>query len=405
MKKCLSFILFIGLIGVTGLFHACQEASPNTPSLQSPFAQANVSTPLPTGLQAMLDDYDRYFTDSLQITQTPGAAVVVVKDSQVVFIKGYGQKSSADPDPVDINTVFRIGSLSKGFAGVLTGILVQNGLLKWDEPVQKNYPEFNLRDPKQAKRIQIKHLLSHTCGLPYHAYTNLIEAGYDVPKIIREYFPKAPLAGKEGAVFSYQNVAICAIEEVMRSATGQSYQDLLQEKIFRPAGMRNASCDFSSIRYSQNRALPHNFTGYSWVPDSISTRYYNSAAAGGVNASINDMGAWLKLLLNNRPDIITENTLNEVFQPFIKTYNERRYFSHWQGSKEAFYAMGWRVLENQQDTIIYHAGYVNGFKGEIALNRKDGIAICVLFNANTDLSQACIPAFFNRWRAYKNLSK
>jgi len=388
---------------VAFLFPACanapaQQLAPQylTSSLQ--FLPHNFQSPNLV-LQALLEEYDRFFADSMRLTQTPGAAVVIVKDSQIVFLRGYGVRVAGGRDSVDANTVFRVGSLSKGFAGVLTGILAQEKVLDLNERVQKHFPEFTLRDPKQAERIQLWHLLSHTTGLPYHAYTNLIERGFSTRRIVTEFFPKAPVSGKEGVFFSYQNAAFCAIEEVMLGATGKTYQQLLEEKIFRPAGMKTASCDFAAICQNPDKALPNFWTGQTWRPDEISPLYYNSAAAGGVNASSADMGEWLKLLLGHQPGIVANTTLDQVFRPVIKTGKERRIFPRWIGRDEASYALGWRVLEHGGDTIIYHGGYVNGFKGEIALNRRDGIGICVLFNANSDLSGVCVPAFFERWRA------
>lgn len=387
------------------LFPACANAPAQQPypgnlfqSLASGKQQPDSQHPQ---LQDFLHDFDCFFADSMRLTATPGAAVVIVKDSQIVFMRGYGVKMAGTQDSVDARTVFRIGSLSKGFAGVLTGILVQDKVLDWNEQVQRHFPEFTLRDPKQAARIRLWHLLSHTTGLPYHAYTNLIERGFSVRKIVTEFFPKAPVSGKEGEFFSYQNAAFCAVEEVMRGATGKTYQQLLSEKIFRPAGMNSASCDFATIQQAPDKALPHFQTRNGWQPGPISQEYYNSAAAGGVNASIADMGEWLKLLLGHRPDIAADSTLRRVFRPVVKTGKERRIFPRWLGRDEASYALGWRVLEHATDTIIYHGGYVNGFKSEIALNPRDGIGICVLFNANSDLSGACVPAFFEKWHLHK----
>jgi beta-lactamase class C len=334
----------------------------------------------------------------MALTQTPGAAVVIVKNGQIVFLQGYGVRAAGARDSVDANTVFRIGSLSKGFAGVLTGMLVQDSVLDWNEKVQKRFPEFTLRDRQQAERIELWHTLSHTTGLPYHAYTNLIERGFDIRRIVIDYFPKAPVSGKEGVFFSYQNAAFCVVEEVMLGATGKTYQQLLSEKIFQPAGMRSASCDYASITGNPDKSLPHFQTGYGWRAGEISKEYYNSKAAGGVNASIADMGEWLKLLLGHRPELVSGATLDKVFSPVIKTDKERRIFPGWLDRDAASYALGWRVLEDGPDTIIYHGGYVNGYKGEIAFNRRDDIGICVLFNANSELSRACVPAFFERWK-------
>ncbi len=349
-------------------------------------------------LQELLAEYDRYFAGQMVATGTPGAAMVVVKDSQVVFERGYGLRAVGTPDSVDANTVFRVGSLSKGFASVLSGILVSQGILSWNEPVQQLVPEFKLRDRAQASRIQLWHLLSHTTGLPYHAYTHLIEQGYDIPTLMKYRFPLVPLVWKEGETYSYQNAVFCVVEEMMKAATGETYQALLNEKIFRPAHMRTASCDYASICSTVDKALPHVLTrGGGWRADNITTHYYNATAAGGVNASATDMGEWLKVLLGYRPDVVSGATLDKVFSPVVKTGRERQIFPQWIARDEASYALGWRVLEHGGDTILYHSGSVNGFRAEIALNRRDGIAICMLFNACTPLGKECVPDFFERW--------
>lgn len=112
-------------------------------------------------------------------------------------------------------------------------------------------------------------------------------------------FPKGSREWPGRPLFSYQNVAYCVIEEVMNATTGKYYPQLLQERIFQPAGMHFASCDFLTMRMNSNKALPHFWTGSSWRSDTISPYYYNAAAAGGVNASISDMGIWLELYLAN----------------------------------------------------------------------------------------------------------
>jgi len=384
-------LFFIALVAVcTG---ACTSATSST-TAQAPPPPAALRDP---NIRALIDNYDRFFADSMLLTQTPGAAVVIVKDSTIIFQRGYGVKRAGSVDSVDANTVFRIGSLSKGFAGVLTGILVQEGKLRWDDRVVRYVPEFALSSPGQTREISLAHLLSHTTGLPYHAYTNMIEAGYDL-RDIAAMFGHLPLHGKAGEIYSYQNAAFSLAGEAIRVATGKTYPQALTEKIFRPAGMTNASADWISIRRNQNKAMPHNFSYAGWIPDTITTRFYNAAPAGGVNASINDMGQWLRVLLGHQPDIVSETTLNEVFRPVVRTYKERRYFRAWPGPKEAYYAHGWRVLVSGSDTIVCHGGAVNGFRGEIAIDRKNGIAICALFNASTDMPGLCIPAFFERYR-------
>ena len=188
----------------------------------------------------------------------------------------------------------------------------------------------------------------------------------------------------------------------MLRKTGHTYAQLLAEKIFGPCGMTGASCDYESIQHAPNKTYPHvPINSVAWRADSISDLYYNAIAAGGVNASISDMGQWLVTLLGYRTDIVSNATLDRVFHPVVKTDKERAIFPHWLPRDAASYALGWRVLDDAGESIIYHSGYVNGYKSEIALDRKDGIGICVLFNAHTALSSACIPAFFDQWNAAK----
>lgn len=347
----------------------------------------------------LIQSYDHFFQEGMTQTGTPGAAVVVVKDGEIIFTKGYGLREAGKPDSVDAHTVFRIGSLSKGFAGVLAGMMVEQGVLHWSDPIQQFYPAFTLSDPKQAQRTTVQHLLSQTTGLPYHAFTNLIEKGYSLSTIVQQYFPKAPLSGKEGTFYGYQNAAFCVIEEVLRGAIGQSYPTLLQQRIFDGCGMNSASCDYQRMSACTNKALPHFSTGYGWRAEPVSPLYYDFAAAGGVNASASDMGKWLQLLLGGFPELISNATLDQVFTPVIKTSKERRIFPHWIARDDASYAMGWRVLQRGTDTYLYHGGYVNGYRGEIAFNRKENVGICILFNGSSGLCSQSVPKFFELYDA------
>ncbi len=350
-------------------------------------------------LEAFIDDYVGFFESELHRIQLPGAALAIVLDSSVVFLQGFGVKSIHSKDSVDVHTVFRIGSLSKGFAGVLTGLLVQDSVLSLTDPVEQYLPYFQLRSPDQTRRVQVRHLLSHSTGLPYHTYTNLVEAGQDLPTIAGR-FKEVKLVGKEGEVFSYQNAAFSLIEEIVREKTGKSYTRVLDERLFKPAGMNDASASYEQMEKEPNKAFPHDGQDSAWMRTEVSTKFYNAVAAGGVNASISDMSQWLLLLLGNRPDLIRPSTLDTVFAPRIKTNNERRFFSDWLGDKEAFYGLGWRILQTPTDTIIYHGGYVNSYKGEVAINRKDKIGVCVLMNGAGSLAGTLIPGFFERYKAY-----
>ncbi len=395
------FALLAGL-GLLGSWH-CQNSHANT--LATAYSP-NVTTESEAAMASFLEDFDQFFAQKMGETGTPGASVVIVKDNAVVFSKGYGKRELGGSVPVDENTVFRIGSLSKGFAAVLTGILVGEKKLAWDDQVVRWFPDFRLNNPDQTQRIRLTHLLSHTTGLPYQAYTSLIERNYPLREMAA-WLPKAKLYAREGEQFRYQNLAFSIIEEVMYSAVGKGYNELLAEKILGPAGMNSTSCTFSAMQSADNKALPykqyrvgrrrHRIT--TWRSPGISPTYYNVCPAGGVNASALDMGQWLKVLLGNRPDIVSKKTLDDVFTPRIETGDEHRTFHGWSQPKRISYALGWRVLESATDTLVYHGGFVNGYKSEICFDRKRQLGICILTNAPTGLTSPSVTAFFELYRS------
>ena len=349
-------------------------------------------------LAAYLDEFEATFKKGLTDQRIPGGAVAIVKDGRVIFEKGFGVKEAGKNDRIDEHTVFRIGSVSKGFASVLTGVLVDEGLLGLERPVSAYLETFKLNDPDQTERVEIRHLLSHTSGLPRHAYTNLVEDGLSLERIIPR-LEQVPLIAKEGEQLAYQNAAYSVIEKVLEAQAELDFDSLLQQKLFEPLGMINSSANYDSIRYSDNKALPHVWYSRSRgrVPVKISEKYYNAVSSGGINSSASDMGKWLLMLTGYYPEVIEEETLNDIYNP-LATIHNKRFSRYWDGVNESHYGMGWRVLDNEGQKIVYHGGYVNGYRAEIAFAPDDGVGICILINANSSYPLQVIPDFFEHFR-------
>ena len=346
------------------------------------------------------EEFESYIEREMERTQTPGAAVVIVKDTTTLLLKGFGVREWDTIDSVDIHTSFRIGSLSKGFAAALAAILKKEGRIAWEDPVDSYVPHFQLKASPQDESLTVLHVLSQRTGLPRHAFTNLIERRVNMDRIYKE-LRTVPLVGKVGKLYSYQNVAYNVISDISYQATGQSFSHLLHDKLFTPLHLNEASCSYPAMALSENKALPHYPYKSSWKVGKVTKKYYNAIPAGGINASISDMEIWLKVLLGTKPDILSDAELTELFTPRIFTNNRNRYFHRWPYAKKAYYGMGWRVVQDAQDTIIYHGGYVNGYRSEIAFNRKEKIGICILTNAPTELAPKAIPTFFDVYRIHK----
>ncbi len=401
MKKFLlllvSFPFVLFLPGV--FFCSCGDEASN---LSEQTGQVAGLTPEQKAQAIFLKNFESFFKVQLEAAKCPGAAFVIVKDSTVIFEKGFGVKSSGSKDAVDIHTVFRLASLSKGFTGILTGKMVQEGFLGWDDKVKEIIPAFSLKDRRQAARITVKNLLTHTTGLPRHAYTNLIEAGQTIDEIIPQ-FARVKLIGKEGELFAYQNAAFSIIEKILQKKTGLEFQTLLADQLFKPAGMKNASASYEVFIQNNNIASPHdwNAADSSFYPVPVTRKYYNTASAGGINASIHDMGIWLQILLGARPEIVSNETLDAVFAPFIESQNESRFFQ-WEGVTRSSYGMGWRIFEFEGAELVYHGGYVNDYRSEIAIDRKNKIAVCALFNAPNPVASTIVPEFFKAFWRFEN---
>ena len=345
-------------------------------------------------VQKLLHEYEEKMVDLLRDTKTPGLAIAVVQDSTILFMKGYGLREVGTTDSVDVHTVFRLASVSKCFAPVLTGLLVERGLLHWDDLVIHYLPDFQLKSRSSTASLRLTHVLSHTTGLPYHTYTTLVEDGLDLDTMLAQLKNVNTIA-KPGELYSYQNVAYSIIGAVIEARTGKSYQTLMREKIFTPLHMDDASMTYEAMTQNPNVAKPHLHWRKGWKTTSISDTYYNVAPAGGVNASISDMAEWLKVLLGTRSDFIKQQTLEKIFTPVVKAKTKNHYFRKWVGRSDAYYALGWRVLDFKNDTLLYHGGYVRGYRSELAVDQRSRIGICVLGNGPGRLVDNAVPMFFN----------
>ncbi len=351
-------------------------------------------------MKQLLAEYEQTIHQLMNNTHTPGAAIAIVKDSSIIYLRGFGLKETGTTDSINTETVFRLASVSKCFAPVLTGILVEDSLLHWDDKVVQYVPDFALKSPEQTAELNLKHVLSHTVGLPYHTYTNLIEDGEDLHSMLTK-LRDVNMINKVGKVYSYQNVAYSLISEVVQAASGRSYEQLMVDSIFKPLKMYQASISYDDISSNDNVALPHRATRKGMKTTSILKTYYNTAPAGGVNASISDMAQWLKALMGHRQDIVSTNILNEVFTPVIKAPYKNRNFRKWLRPTGAFYGLGWRVLNFRDQTLCYHGGYVNGYRSELAINRKGKIGICVLTNLPGAMPDNAVPIFFKLYNQYR----
>lgn len=184
-----------------------------------------ISNPAEDSLIKFIEQFEAKLIQGAKNKKLPGGAFVITYKDEVVIAKGFGTRDVASSYPIDEHTIFRLGSVSKGFASILTGMMVEQGLLNFDTPVNEIVPDFKLSNSDQTDRIEVQHLLSHTTGLPRHAYTNLVEDGLSLERII-PLFEDVPLISLEGEKQAYSNAAYAVIEKVLEHCTNEDFNTL-----------------------------------------------------------------------------------------------------------------------------------------------------------------------------------
>ncbi|WP_297765245.1 serine hydrolase, partial [uncultured Muriicola sp.] len=340
-----------------------------------------------------------YFDKAIASGSIIGAGVSIVRGDSIVISDGFGKRNIRTNGDVDSQTMFRLGSLSKGFAGILAANLVDEGKLDWKDKVSEYVPEFQLGDRSNTDKITLANILSHTSGAPYHSYTNLVEAGLSLTEIAKRFKEVQPISNP-GAVYSYQNALFALSEKMMYKATGQTITKSLENRFFNPLEMCSTTMNYESLAHKENVAIPHSKRRNSWKPKKLRNNYYNAIAAGGISANAQDMAKWMRFLLGHNPEIMRKSALEKTFNQFIEIKGHSKYYQRWPGHVSSHYGFGWRIHKfveddsSQEKTIWHHGGSVNNYRNEIAVFPEADIGICVLLNNNSRLAKTVIPDLY-----------
>jgi beta-lactamase class C len=397
-----SLIILICFIGLTvSGNHSIAALEAHDPNLFEPFTvKAEKEAEHYRELQRELTlAVEAYFREAIESGDIVGAGVSVVKGGSIILSRGFGKKNIKTGARVNDQTIFRLGSLSKGFAGVLAAHVKNEGKLDWEAKVSDFIPGFQLGDRENTEKITLAHILSHSSGAPYHSYTNLVEAGMSLSEIANRFKEVKPISDP-GEIYSYQNALYALSGEVIHRATGQDITNALEDRFFKPLEMCSTFMDHNSLLQAGNIAVPHAKTRYGWRTRKIRDNYYNAVAAGGINASTADMGRWMRFLLGHNPEVMDRAALEEAFQPFIEIKGRSKYYQRWPGHVSSHYGFGWRIHTfaegdlKQEKTMWHHGGSVNNFRNEIALYPDDDLGICVLMNNTTRFAQKVIPDLY-----------
>lgn len=361
-----------------------------------PATMQPVTRALPLATTFDVGLFEAMAQDLVANQRVPGLAMAIVHDGRVLSARGYGITDVKSAEAVDAHTVFRLASLSKSFAGTITGMLVSEGALRWDSRVVDYMPALKFSDPLAAQQLTVADVLSHRVGLGRNTYDRDIESNADYHSLVQR-LSAAPMRCQPGHCYAYQNVAFSLIGDVVFATSGQFYSEAVSRRIFKPLGMNDASYGLDGIQASARWAKPHVRAGGGWHSLIPKPTYYRLAPAAGVNASISDMAQWLIAQGGHRPEILPAPLLATLQAPIVGTPPEMRNTS-WRRDRldAAGYGLGWRVFDYSGHRVVFHGGAVQGYRGLMAMLPERDLGIVVLWNSDSNLPSGLMPTILDR---------
>jgi CubicO group peptidase (beta-lactamase class C family) len=273
-------------------------------------------------------------------------AVLVAEGGKVIHKKGYGLANMEWNIPVEPDTRFRLGSITKQFTAMLILQLAQEGKLKLDGHLSDYLPDYR---KDTGARITIHQLLNHTSGIPSYTglpkfFSDVSRDPYSVSDFVKLY-ASGDLEFEPGTKFKYNNSGYFLLGAIIERVTGKTYEQALQERIFTPLGMKNTGYDHHDTILAKRAA------GYEKTPDGFANAPYLDMslpyAAGSLYSTVEDLYLWDQALYTDK--LLSAANKELMFKPNLQNY-----------------AYGWVSLKaplgpDKQVQIIQHGGGINGF--------------------------------------------
>lgn len=334
-----------------------------TPNFEIAFAESDNITP----------DYnkiDSYIEKEMKQCRIPGFALGIVKNNEVIYLKGYGNADSSGRE-VTPQTPFLIASLSKSLTAMGIMQLVDEKKLDLDKTVQTYIPWFCVSDRQASSEITVRQLLNHTSGIGTDAEFEVATLRGDdttIEQIVRK-FNKIKLTKKVGEAFQYNSANYIILGEIIESVSGLSYEEYMKQKVFQPLGMKHSYVSQAEAKKDGMAVGYRTVFGFP-VPAELPYRKDFLPAYSIISCS-EDMSKYLIALLNNgsynNTQILSKQGVTELMTPSSKT-------SEWQS-----YGLGWYVTSGS----VYHGGEVANYQSKAKMIPEDSLGVILMYNTSS----------------------
>jgi CubicO group peptidase (beta-lactamase class C family) len=331
----------------------------------------------------------------------PGIAVTIVERGKPTLARGYGVRRLGDDAPVDADTIFQLGSLTKAFTTAALAVLVDRGQIGWNDPVTQHIPWFQMYDPWVTREMTLVDLLVHRSGLGLGAGDLMFVPRSTLSRaetVRRLRYIRPATSFRSG--YAYDNVLYAAAGQLIEEVSGESWERFVREEVLIPAGMRTATSDRVARRATPNRAWPHarrdgplHGMGTQQALDDSGHAQFdpelgpNAAPAGGIAASANDMGRWIAIQLakgalpEGKGRLFSEAASREMWTSRVPVPIKPS-----PGPTAAAtpqfdgYALGWNERDYRGHRLLTHGGAVFGAQAVIMLIPERDVGFSVMIN-------------------------
>jgi D-alanyl-D-alanine carboxypeptidase len=307
----------------------------------------------------------------------PGLSIGLVYDQELVWARGFGyanlqRKTAATPD-----TIYRIASITKLFTNTAVLQLRDAGELQLDDPIARHLPWFKIQNcHPDAPPITIRHLLTHTSGLPREAaFPYWTDGHFPTREQIRETLPQQETVLPSETEWKYSNLALSLAGEIVAAVSGRAYPDYIQQHILDPLGMsstyvRSLDPNHPQLSAGYGRRLPDGSRSLSPFTDC-----QGITPAANMATTVQDLACFAMLQfrddLAGGSQILRGSTLREMQRV------------HWlEPNWQAGWGLGFRILREGGKTYVGHGGSVQGYRTLLRICPADKIAAIVLTNAD-----------------------
>jgi CubicO group peptidase (beta-lactamase class C family) len=327
--------------------------------------------------QDQLGDIRAYIEAGMKTWGIPGLAVAVVKDDELIFAEGFGVRRLDENQPVNEHTLFGVASTTKAMTAATLAILVDEGLISWDDRVIDHLPNFRLSDRFATENATIRDLLTHRVGVGRMTGNRIQYMTHrdrsDIIYRMRYHDFEQPF--RQGYVYS--NVMYMVAGQIVEAVTDTTWDDFLVERIFRPIGMHRSNTSITQFTEGENAAWPHQEIDGEVV--AIPRRNFdNVGPSASVNTSAYEMARWMRLQLGepgvyegNR--LISDQQMREMYQAqaALRTGNPI-------GGDLISYGLGWRLADFRGYRIAQHGGATDGMNTNLVLVPSENIGVVVM---------------------------